>query len=121
MTALGNGVVKMNVDTDTQWAYWEGILNFYKAKEGYLQGDLEQPSFVARDMSLILMCVVHSHVPVCLRFIEDRLVIQKVQTSPTRATTTRGSGFEKAKFQWSSGFRRLQILRPLHAIKHVTG
>lgn len=35
--AVSYGVVKMNVDTDTQWAYWEGILNFYKAKSGYLQ------------------------------------------------------------------------------------
>merc|ERR1712029_102187 len=24
-TALDAGVVKMNVDTDTQWAYWEGL------------------------------------------------------------------------------------------------
>merc|ERR1712139_325199 len=30
-TANKNGVIKMNVDTDTQWAYWEGILKFYKA------------------------------------------------------------------------------------------
>jgi len=42
-TALNNGVVKMNVDTDTQWAYWEGLLNFYKAKEGYLQGQIGNP------------------------------------------------------------------------------
>jgi len=42
-TALGNGVVKMNVDTDTQWAYWEGLLKFYKAKEGYLQGQIGNP------------------------------------------------------------------------------
>merc|ERR1712110_45734 len=42
-TALSNGVIKMNVDTDTQWAYWEGILNFYKAKEGYLQGQIGNP------------------------------------------------------------------------------
>nr|AHK23679.1 class II fructose-1,6-bisphosphate aldolase [Pyrocystis lunula] len=42
-TALKNGVVKMNVDTDTQWAYWEGLLNFYKAKEGYLQGQIGNP------------------------------------------------------------------------------
>jgi fructose-bisphosphate aldolase class II len=41
--ALKNGVCKMNVDTDTQWAYWEGILNFYKAKEGYLQGQIGNP------------------------------------------------------------------------------
>jgi len=42
-TALGAGVVKMNVDTDTQWAYWEGIKNFYQAKEGYLQGQIGNP------------------------------------------------------------------------------
>merc|ERR1712226_569625 len=42
-TALANGTVKMNVDTDTQWAYWEGLLNFYKAKEGYLQGQIGNP------------------------------------------------------------------------------
>merc|ERR1719188_769652 len=42
-TALSNGVVKMNVDTDTQWAYWEGLLNFYKAKSGYLQGQIGNP------------------------------------------------------------------------------
>jgi len=42
-TANKNGVVKMNVDTDTQWAYWEGLLNFYKAKSGYLQGQIGNP------------------------------------------------------------------------------
>merc|ERR1711963_253325 len=36
--AVRFGVVKMNVDTDTQWAYWEGLLKFYKNKSGYLQG-----------------------------------------------------------------------------------
>jgi len=41
--AVSYGVVKMNVDTDTQWAYWEGILKFYKAKSGYLQGQLGNP------------------------------------------------------------------------------
>jgi len=41
--AVSYGVVKMNVDTDTQWAYWEGLLNFYKAKNGYLQGQIGNP------------------------------------------------------------------------------
>jgi len=41
--AVSYGVVKMNVDTDTQWAYWEGILNFYKEKSGYLQGQIGNP------------------------------------------------------------------------------
>ena len=46
-TAVSNGVVKMNIDTDTQYAYWEGILNFYKKNESRLQGVLdanEQPN-----------------------------------------------------------------------------
>jgi len=42
-TALAAGVVKMNVDTDTQWAYWEGLKNFYQAKEAYLQGQIGNP------------------------------------------------------------------------------
>ncbi|MCX6280010.1 MAG: class II fructose-bisphosphate aldolase [Bacteroidetes bacterium] len=41
--ALGYGVVKMNIDTDTQWAFWEGILNFYEKNEGYLQGQIGNP------------------------------------------------------------------------------
>ena len=41
--AIGYGVVKMNIDTDTQWACWEGILNFYKKNEGYLQGQIGNP------------------------------------------------------------------------------
>merc|ERR1712217_858156 len=41
--AVSYGVVKMNVDTDTQWAYWEGLLKFYKKNEGYLQGQIGNP------------------------------------------------------------------------------
>lgn len=41
--AIGYGVIKMNIDTDLQWAFWNGILSFYKKKEGYLQGQLGNP------------------------------------------------------------------------------
>ncbi|MCP5503371.1 MAG: class II fructose-bisphosphate aldolase [Leptospiraceae bacterium] len=41
--AISYGVVKMNIDTDTQWATWEGILKYYKDKEAYLQGQLGNP------------------------------------------------------------------------------
>ncbi|MDD3876966.1 MAG: class II fructose-bisphosphate aldolase [Bacteroidales bacterium] len=41
--AINYGVIKMNIDTDTQWAYWEGVLNFYKSKEAYLQGQIGNP------------------------------------------------------------------------------
>ena len=30
--AIGYGVVKMNIDTDMQWAFWEGVLKYYKEK-----------------------------------------------------------------------------------------
>ncbi|MBJ7222771.1 MULTISPECIES: class II fructose-bisphosphate aldolase [unclassified Brenneria] len=41
--AVGYGVVKMNIDTDTQWATWEGILHYYQKNEGYLQAQLGNP------------------------------------------------------------------------------
>lgn len=41
--SISYGVVKMNIDTDTQWATWEGVLNFYKKNEAYLQGQLGNP------------------------------------------------------------------------------
>ena len=41
--SIGYGVIKMNIDTDTQWATWEGLLNFYKENEAYLQGQLGNP------------------------------------------------------------------------------
>ncbi|RYU95573.1 class II fructose-bisphosphate aldolase [Emticicia agri] len=41
--AIKYGAVKMNIDTDVQWATWEGILKYYKDKEGYLQGQLGNP------------------------------------------------------------------------------
>ena len=41
--ALSYGVVKMNIDTDTQWATWEGVMNYYKENEAYLQGQIGNP------------------------------------------------------------------------------
>ncbi len=41
--ALGYGVIKMNIDTDMQWAFWEGVLGYYKKNEAYLQGQLGNP------------------------------------------------------------------------------
>ena len=44
--AVSYGVVKMNIDTDTQWANWAGVLGYYKANEAYLQGQLGNPEGV---------------------------------------------------------------------------
>ncbi|MCU5774579.1 class II fructose-bisphosphate aldolase [Erwiniaceae bacterium BAC15a-03b] len=41
--SISYGVVKMNIDTDTQWANWDGILQYYKKNEGYLQTQLGNP------------------------------------------------------------------------------
>ncbi len=41
--AISYGAIKMNIDTDLQWSFWEGVLNYYKANEGYLQGQLGNP------------------------------------------------------------------------------
>jgi len=42
--AIGYGVIKMNIDTDNQWANWSGILEYYKANEAYLQGQMGNPT-----------------------------------------------------------------------------
>jgi fructose-bisphosphate aldolase, class II len=41
--AISYGAIKMNIDTDLQWAFWDGILENYKKNEGYLQGQLGNP------------------------------------------------------------------------------
>lgn len=41
--AISYGVIKMNIDTDTQWAFWEGVHNFYKKNKDYLQGQIGNP------------------------------------------------------------------------------
>lgn len=41
--ALGYGVIKMNIDTDMQWAFAEGVFEYYKKNEGYLQDQLGNP------------------------------------------------------------------------------
>ena len=41
--AISYGVVKMNIDTDTQWAYWDGVRAFEAKNHGYLQGQIGNP------------------------------------------------------------------------------
>ncbi len=41
--ALSYGAIKMNIDTDMQWAYWEGVKDYYKSKEAYLQSQIGNP------------------------------------------------------------------------------
>jgi fructose-bisphosphate aldolase class II len=42
--AIGYGVVKMNLDTDLQWALWDGIRRYDAEHHDYLQGQLGNPS-----------------------------------------------------------------------------
>ena len=41
--AIGYGAIKMNIDTDLQWAFWEGVMDNYKKNEQYLQAQLGNP------------------------------------------------------------------------------
>ena len=41
--AIEYGAVKMNIDTDMQWAYWDGIRAYYESKKGYLQTQIGNP------------------------------------------------------------------------------
>ncbi|CAL4323124.1 class II fructose-bisphosphate aldolase [Buchnera aphidicola] len=41
--AIKYGVIKMNVDTDIQWASWNGILKYYQKNKLYLKSQLGNP------------------------------------------------------------------------------
>jgi len=41
--AISYGVIKMNIDTDTQWATWDGIRNYDIKYHDYLQGQIGNP------------------------------------------------------------------------------
>lgn len=41
--AIGYGVIKMNIDTDTQWAFWDGVRQYEKKNHDYLQGQIGNP------------------------------------------------------------------------------
>ena len=42
--AIGYGAIKMNIDTDLQWSFWEGVMDYYKANQDFLQGQLGNPT-----------------------------------------------------------------------------
>ena len=41
--AISYGVIKMNIDTDTQWATWEGVKKYSEKYHDYLQGQIGNP------------------------------------------------------------------------------
>lgn len=41
--AISYGAIKMNIDTDMQWAFWDGVRDFYQGHEGYLQSQIGNP------------------------------------------------------------------------------
>jgi len=41
--AIEAGTIKMNIDTDTQWAFWDGIRAYEAKNRDYLQGQIGNP------------------------------------------------------------------------------
>ncbi len=41
--AVSYGAIKFNIDTDLQWAYWDGVRHYYVTNEGYLQSQIGNP------------------------------------------------------------------------------
>jgi len=41
--AISYGAIKMNIDTDLQWAMWKGILDNYNQNQGFLQSQIGNP------------------------------------------------------------------------------
>ncbi len=40
---IGYGAIKMNIDTDLQWAFWDGVRAYYEGKRDYMQGQIGNP------------------------------------------------------------------------------
>ena len=66
--AIDYGVIKMNIDTDTQWSYWEGIKNFEEKYHDYLQGQIgnpegpDKPNKKYYDVSQHIRCISVSNI-----------------------------------------------------------
>ncbi len=41
--AINYGAIKMNIDTDLQWAFWDGVRNYYEDKREYMQAQIGNP------------------------------------------------------------------------------
>jgi fructose-bisphosphate aldolase class II len=41
--AIEYGAVKMNIDTDMQWAFWDGVHGYYNQHKDYLQSQIGNP------------------------------------------------------------------------------
>jgi fructose-bisphosphate aldolase class II len=41
--AVSYGVIKMNIDTDTQWSFWNGVREYEAKNRAYLQGQIGNP------------------------------------------------------------------------------
>jgi len=41
--AISYGVIKMNIDTDTQWAFWDGVRGYSSKYKDYLQAQIGNP------------------------------------------------------------------------------
>ncbi len=41
--AIDYGVIKMNIDTDMQWAYWDGVHSYVKKNQAYLNSQIGNP------------------------------------------------------------------------------
>ena len=41
--AIEYGAIKMNIDTDMQWAFWDGVRGYYEGKKDYLQAQIGNP------------------------------------------------------------------------------
>ncbi len=41
--AVSYGVIKMNIDTDTQWAFWDGVREYEAKHHDYLQAQIGNP------------------------------------------------------------------------------
>ena len=98
--AISYGVVKMNIDTDLQWALWDGIRQYDLENHDYLQGQLGNPKGADAPEQEVLR---PARVAACRRGQLRRLAWSR--PSPSSATSTRSPELRGLAFQQQHGAR----------------
>ncbi|KAJ3572593.1 hypothetical protein NP233_g2978 [Leucocoprinus birnbaumii] len=79
-TAVNNGVVKMNVDTDTQFAYLVGIRDFVQNKSGYLQTQVGNPEGADKPNKKVLYSIFYQlrrYLTLYLKYYDPRVWVRE--------------------------------------------
>jgi ketose-bisphosphate aldolase len=76
--AIEAGVIKMNIDTDTQWAFWDGVRQYEAKNRDYLQGQIGNPEGATKPNK---KCALRTHSPSIMHTSSSALLVILIPSS----------------------------------------